>query len=157
MLHVATVSTGALLRITWFHTFPSIYDNTAFLPKPKFDIITPVTVAQLLRPDEFYLREKHGIQKHKLTSTFLDSLGSQQCPTVTWKLVIMNKPSSISATRKLVQKLKLSTEKRHQELESNTSLHRFRFNDWNCFMINIIFIKNLLTIESWRKTSSSMW
>ena len=96
ILHVPTIPHGALLRLLRFHSFPLVYQDTAFLPKPENDVIAlssdfgelslELNYADLMdcqHNNRFYVCEKHGILKRRFDSTCLGALHHQN-----WVLAI---------------------------------------------------------------------
>ena len=96
ILHVPTIPQGALLRLLRFHSFPLVYQDTAFLPKPDNDVIAlssdfgelslELNYADLMdcqHNNKFYVCEKHGILKRRFDSTCLGALHHQN-----WQLAI---------------------------------------------------------------------
>jgi hypothetical protein len=91
MLHVPAVPKGALLRLLRFHSFPLVYQDTAFLPRPENDVIALSETSDLLsleinysdlmdchHSNQFYVCEKHGVLHRHITSTCLGSLYAQK-------------------------------------------------------------------------------
>ena len=91
ILHVPTIPKGALLRLLRFHSFPLIYEDVAFLPKPEFDVLAltdnfeqlslQINHADLMdcqHNNRFYICERHGILNRVLNSTCLGALYSQR-------------------------------------------------------------------------------
>jgi len=96
ILHVPTIPQGALLRLLRFHSFPLVYQDTAFMPKPQNDVIAlsggfdqlslELNYADLMdcqHNNRFYVCEKHGILKRRYESTCLGALHNQN-----WELAI---------------------------------------------------------------------
>ena len=96
ILHVPTVPQGALLRLLRFHSFPLVYQDTVFMPRPQNDVIAlsedfgqlsmELNYADLLdcqHNNRFYVCEKHGILNRRIESTCLGALHKQQ-----WNLAI---------------------------------------------------------------------
>ena len=81
---------GALLCLLRFHSFPLIYDDVAFLPKPEYDVLAltdnfeqlslQINHADLMDcqyNNRFYNCERHGVLNRVLNFTCLGSLCSQ--------------------------------------------------------------------------------
>ena len=91
ILHVPAVPKGALLRLIRFHSFPLVYQDTAFLPTPENDVLALSDNPELLsleisysdlmdchHSNQFYVCEKHGILRRQLASTCLGALYAQK-------------------------------------------------------------------------------
>jgi hypothetical protein len=117
ILHVPTIPHGALLRLLRFHSFPLVYQDTAFLPRPENDVIAlssdfgelslELNYADLMdcqHNNRFYVCEKHGILKRRFDSTCLGALHHQN-----WALAITLCQMEVGHTEEAVLHLKGST------------------------------------------------
>lgn len=90
LLHVPMVPQGALLDLYRLHSFPLVYGDVAFLPKPEYDVIALTTGFDRLSVEikysdlmdcqhnnRFFICERHGILRRNLSSTCLGALYGQ--------------------------------------------------------------------------------